>query len=69
LTARESLVIRGSGHVSGTIRYGRLQIEEGGQIDGDVKSLAAGTSRGKAAEKPEKSVLPLMEGNGLTLPS
>jgi cytoskeletal protein CcmA (bactofilin family) len=69
LTARESLVIRGSGHVSGTIRYGRLQIEEGGRIDGDVKSLAAGTSRAKPSEKSEKSAPPFVKGNGLTVPS
>lgn len=68
LTARESLVIRGSGHVSGTIRYGRLQIEEGGQIDGDVKSLTAGAPRGKPSEKNDKLALPL-KANGLTLPS
>lgn len=40
LTVRENLLIRGSGRVSGTIRYGRLHIEDGGEINGDVKSLA-----------------------------
>lgn len=40
LTVRESLLIRGTGRVSGTVRYGRLHIEDGGEINGDVKSLA-----------------------------
>jgi len=41
LTVRENLLIRGTGRVSGTVRYGRLHIEDGGEINGDVKSLAA----------------------------
>lgn len=40
LTVRENLLIRGTGRVSGTVRYGRLHIEDGGEINGDVKSLA-----------------------------
>jgi cytoskeletal protein CcmA (bactofilin family) len=39
LTVRERLLIRSTGHVSGTIRYGRLEVEQGGEINGDVKSL------------------------------
>jgi len=41
LTVRENLLIRGSGRVSGTVRYGRLHIEDGGEINGDVKSIAS----------------------------
>jgi cytoskeletal protein CcmA (bactofilin family) len=40
LTVRENLLIRGTGRVSGTVRYGRLHIEDGGEINGDVKSLS-----------------------------
>lgn len=36
LTARDRLVIHKTGHVTGTIRYGRLSIEEGGEIAGDI---------------------------------
>lgn len=36
LTARERLVIHKTGRVTGTIRYGRLSIEEGGEVAGDV---------------------------------
>jgi cytoskeletal protein CcmA (bactofilin family) len=38
---RENLLIRGTGRVSGTVRYGRLHIEDGGEINGDVKSIAS----------------------------
>lgn len=41
LTVRDSLLIRATGHVSGTVRYGKLHIEDGGEINGDVKSLAS----------------------------
>ena len=36
LTAHKHLLIRASGRVSGTIRYGSILIEEGGEISGDV---------------------------------
>ena len=36
LTARQRLVIHKTGRVTGTIRYGRLSIEEGGEVAGDV---------------------------------
>ena len=38
LTVRQKLVIFGSGKVSGKIRYGKLVVEEGGQLSGDVQS-------------------------------
>ncbi len=42
LTARKQLIIHATGHVSGTIRYGKIVIQEGGELTGDVKSLSAG---------------------------
>ncbi|MCB1960499.1 MAG: polymer-forming cytoskeletal protein [Rhodocyclaceae bacterium] len=41
LTAREQLIIHATGKVSGTIRYGKILIEEGGEVSGDVQSLGA----------------------------
>lgn len=41
LTARSQLVIHATGRVSGKIRYGKILIEEGGEISGDVQSIAA----------------------------
>jgi cytoskeletal protein CcmA (bactofilin family) len=42
LTVRKRLLIRAGGQVSGTIRYGQIEIELGGQISGDVQSTATG---------------------------
>jgi cytoskeletal protein CcmA (bactofilin family) len=39
LTARDRLIIRGTGRVSGIIRYRQLEIESGGQIAGTVEVL------------------------------
>lgn len=41
LTCRKQLVIHPTGKVSGKIRYGRILIEEGGEVAGDVASLGA----------------------------
>jgi cytoskeletal protein CcmA (bactofilin family) len=37
LTVRDKLVIYAQGKVKGTIRYGKVIIEEGGQLSGDVQ--------------------------------
>ena len=36
LTVRQKLVIYATGKVTGTIRYGKLVIEEGGQLSGEI---------------------------------
>jgi cytoskeletal protein CcmA (bactofilin family) len=41
MTARKKLVIHASGRVSGKIRYGKLLVQEGGEVSGDVGALAA----------------------------
>ncbi len=41
LTARHQLVIYSTGRVSGRIRYGKIRIEEGGEIAGEVSTLQA----------------------------
>jgi cytoskeletal protein CcmA (bactofilin family) len=41
LTVRKRLLIRATGRVSGTIRYGQIEIECGGQISGDIQSQAS----------------------------
>jgi len=38
LVVRKRLLIRNTGQVSGTIRYGQIEIELGGQISGDVQA-------------------------------
>lgn len=44
LTARSQLIIHATGRVSGTIRYGKILIEEGGEISGDIRSLESAAS-------------------------
>ena len=48
LTARKQLIIRASGRVSGTIRYGKLVVEEGGELAGDIASIASSTTKAPA---------------------
>lgn len=37
LTVRQKLVVYASGRVTGKVRYGKLVIEEGGQLSGDIQ--------------------------------
>jgi cytoskeletal protein CcmA (bactofilin family) len=41
LTARKHLVIHATGRVTGKIRYGKLAIEEGGELSGDIGALTS----------------------------
>jgi cytoskeletal protein CcmA (bactofilin family) len=50
LTARKQLVIHSGGKVSGKIRYGKITVEEGGEISGDISTLAAAPAA-KSVEK------------------
>jgi len=42
LIVRNRLLIKATGRVSGTIRYGQIEIECGGQIFGDIQAQPAG---------------------------
>lgn len=58
LTVREKLVIHSTGRVSGKIRYGKIVIEEGGQLSGEIEvgvgqRTKAVTSSTAAASKPK----------------
>lgn len=52
LTARQRLVIYATGSVSGKIRYGKIVVEEGGKISGDVASIAVESKA--AVSEPDK---------------
>ncbi|MBY0267996.1 MAG: polymer-forming cytoskeletal protein [Burkholderiales bacterium] len=56
LTAREQLIVHASGKLSGKIRYGRIKIEEGGELCGDI-------ARTDAA-KPQRSAATLLKPAG-----
>lgn len=48
LTVRKRLVVFASGRVSGKVRYGKMSIEDGGEIAGDIASLSARAEPGRA---------------------
>ena len=50
LTAREHLVVRATGRVTGKVRFGELEIERGGQIIGDVQVFGEGAAAGQDAK-------------------
>jgi cytoskeletal protein CcmA (bactofilin family) len=41
LTVRKQLVIRSTGRISGKIRYGKVAIEEGGELSGDIAAMSS----------------------------
>jgi len=55
LTVRKQLVIHATGKVTGKVRYGKLSIEEGGELSGDIGTLATTdvlARRGPVTAKP-----------------
>ena len=48
LTVREKLVIHSTGKVSGKIRYGKLVVEEGGQLAGEIEAGFSSSSSSSA---------------------
>ena len=49
LTVRQKLVIHSTGKVSGKIRYGKLVVEEGGQLAGEIEAGIGAGARASAA--------------------
>lgn len=60
LTAREQLIIHATGRVSGKIRYGKIKIEEGAEITGDVARMDRNEARPLRVTQP---VLKSASGN------
>jgi cytoskeletal protein CcmA (bactofilin family) len=60
LTARKQLVIRATGKVSGKVRYGKVAIEEGGEISGDIAALpeTKGAGAARASETARSATAP-----------
>lgn len=56
LTVRQKLTIYATGKVSGKIRYGKVVIEEGGQLTGEIMFGAAPAAKSLANDKPLLSV-------------
>lgn len=58
LTVRQKLVIHATGRVTGKIRYGKVVIEEGGQLSGDIECTASARS-GSASASGAKPAMAL----------
>ena len=60
LTVRQKLVIYASGKVTGKIRYGKVVIEEGGQLSGDIECSVSTASKASgsnsASSKPSMAL-------------
>ncbi|HYC49230.1 MAG TPA: polymer-forming cytoskeletal protein [Burkholderiales bacterium] len=59
LTARKQLVIYSTGRVSGTIRYGKIRIEEGGELSGQISTLSNAPAAAAAAAQPQPAAAPV----------
>jgi len=59
LTVRQKLVIYATGKVTGRIRYGKVVIEEGGQLSGEIEfgATTASTSSSTASVRPAPTKL------------
>jgi len=57
LTVRQKLVIYATGKVTGKIRYGKVVIEEGGQLSGDIECSVASTNKAQQANKQHAMAL------------
>jgi cytoskeletal protein CcmA (bactofilin family) len=49
LTVRKQLVIHATGKVTGKIRYGKIAVEEGGELSGDIGTLSSGDASARKA--------------------
>lgn len=52
LNVRDQLIIHATGKVNGTVRYGKVLIEEGGQLCGDIQMLSKGEIKSVASAAP-----------------
>ncbi len=53
MTVRDRLVVHATGRVAGKVRYGRMAIEEGGEITGDVAALPRNERVTDTAAQPQ----------------
>lgn len=59
LTVRDKLVVFATGKVSGKIRYGKLVVEEGGQLSGEIEvGVVGATARAAGAARPVDAPVP-----------
>jgi cytoskeletal protein CcmA (bactofilin family) len=57
LTVRQKLVIYATGKVTGKIRYGKVVIEEGGQLSGDIECSTSSSAKYPASSSQRSMAL------------
>jgi len=55
LVARDQLIVRDGGRLNGTIRYGHIIIESGGQVTGDMQALGGAADEAENESKAPKT--------------
>jgi cytoskeletal protein CcmA (bactofilin family) len=58
ITTRERLAVRATGRVAGTIRYGQITIDAGGQVTGEISGQDAATPPPVVDGKPDVAASP-----------
>jgi len=58
LTVRKQLVIHATGRVTGKIRYGRLTVEDGGELSGDIGTMAPADPFGRRDKSAASALKP-----------
>ena len=48
LVVRDLLIVHATGRINGSVRYGQIEIERGGQLQGDIRLI--GDTTGPAGE-------------------
>lgn len=59
ITVRGRLNVRSTGRITGSIKYGELSVEAGGQLSGDIGMV--GASKPAAAATPVETPVPVLE--------
>jgi cytoskeletal protein CcmA (bactofilin family) len=61
LNVRRRLLIRATGKVIGTVRYGQIEIECGGQISGEIQAQPMGEGMESPAATQRPTIVPVSE--------
>ena len=59
LTVRQKLVIYSTGKVTGKVRYGKVVIEEGGQLSGEIEAGISGSASSKSTQDKRPGLQPV----------
>ena len=67
LTVRTRLIIRSTGRIVGTVRYGQIEIERGGVISGQIEHLASAGAAGAPAASQARDMVQSASGSNWSL--